>query len=293
MNAYTISAFKHSSTLYKGIQSFTFNQSLEQIVNSGSGGVDPTFVGVSKIQPEASFTSTAIKTILGSLGIGGVAMSSDKFWFQKMAADGLRGGASVHIQATLANGIVIPTQIRAPHAAAATIGFRAVPRSADGTASPIALINNGSLETAQSSDAELYTMGAVTLNGVALPGVDEWTLDLGINLWVNSSDGKVYITDVGVLSRNPVFTARTFDMDTYYSWLDNGVAQGETDSTFVLSDQALGGVRGSSPITFTIDAGMAHFEDITGRHGERLGGSVKVLPVWDGTNDIIALSGLT
>jgi len=295
MNRYTLSAYKHGSTLIKGVQNLSLNMNLQQIIASGSGAVDVSFVGVGEIAPEITFDTTAIKTALANCGgINGAALSSDVFFLQKLLDGGLRGGALSHIKLTAATGIIVPTQIRAAQGAVATIGYRALPTSADGEASPLAILGSQSLEVGQSVVSEIYTLGPVSINGTPLEGVDDITIDFGITLTdKKSGSGAVYPTFIGVMSRQPSFTIRTFDLDAFASWGLDGVAQGETDSTVQLLDQLAGGVRGSSPITFTIDAGMIHCDTIDGTHGQQSGGSVKITPVWDGVADIIVISGLT
>jgi hypothetical protein len=218
-------------------------------------------------------------------------MASDTFYFQRMLTDGKRGGASTNIKVVAATGIIIPTQIRAGQSREATIGYRAVPRSSNGVLAPIAMTTLQSLETGQDATNEIYTLGPVSVNGTALPGVDDMTLDFGINLEIIHADGGIYPIFTGIPTAMPFFIIKTYDLDTFASWDIDGVVQGASDSTIILQNQVEGGVRGSSPITFSVAAGMAHFENITGAHGQRIGGSVRVTPTWDGSTDIIAITG--
>ncbi len=295
MDHYTISAVKHDTTLIKGVQNLGLTTGLQQILSSGSGAVDPAFVSVGRSQPEITFDATAVKTALANLGgIDGISLTNLIFFFQQMVAGGKRAGALSHTKVTATSGIIIPTRIDAPVLPGeATISYRTVPISADGDASPLAILADQSLEANQDQVSEVYVLGPVEINGVALDGVESWTLDFGITLEIVTANGHIYPTFTGIMSRAPFFTARTFDVDTFESWDIDGVAQGESDSTIQLLDQAEGGARGSSPIIFTIDAGMAHFEDITGRHGQRVGGSVRITPTSDGVADIIAVSGIS
>ncbi len=291
---YTLGAYKHSSTLFKGIQSSQISPNMQQIIAASSGAIDPTFVAVGRLQPQISFTALTIKTILNACGISGAAMASDKAFFQKMTDDGGRAGAISHMQITMANGLIIPTSIQASALPApATISCLATPRSADGSASPLAIVVNASLEVGQDADTEVYVLGAVTINGTELEGVDDWSLDFGIALDITFGSGHVYPTYLGIMARNPRFTIRTFDLAKFQSWAETGIAQSDTDSTVVLQDQLASGVRGSSPITFSIDAGMAHFETVGADQGNKGVGQVTITPVSDGTNAIIAIAGLT
>lgn len=293
-NYYTISAYKHSSTLIKGVQDLKLPPNLQQLLSRGSGAVDPTHVSVGKIQPEIGFNTTAIKTALANVGgISGAALANDTFYFQRLLADGKRGGASLNIKVVAASGIIVPTQLRAAQSGEALLGYRAVPRSSNGVLSPLAFTTLQSLETGQDQVSEVYTMGPVTINGAALPGVEDVLLDFGINLEIITCDGGTYPTFVGIQTRAPFFTIRTFDLDLLATWDIDGIVQGATDSTIQLLDQVEGGARGSAPITFSVDAGMAHYEDINGNDGQRIGGSVRVTPTWDGTNDIIAIAGIS
>ena len=291
---YTLSAYKHSSTLITGIQSLGLNPNLEQIISRGSGAVDPTFASVGKIQPEIVFDTTAIKTALAAIGIDGAALSSDVFFFQKLAAGGTREGALKNPKITAATGMIIPVTIKAAAPPAeAVLSMRAVPTSADGAASPLAILADQSLEADQDQVAEVYVLGEVEVNGTELEGVDDLTIDFGIDLLIDYGSGHIYPTFVGIRKRDPIITARTWDLDAFMSWDIAGVVQGESDSTVKLQDQTEGGVRGSSPITFTIDAGMAHFESLNADDPELFRGSAKLTPTSDGTDAIIVISGLT
>jgi len=97
---------------------------------------------------------------------------------------------------------------------------------------------------------------------------------------------------LGIMNRTPSITVTTFDVAKFVTWTEVGIAQDDSDSTVQLLDQAAGGARGSSPITFTIDAGRIQFDTVDGSQGAKVSGSVKLTPVSDGTAAIIALSGI-
>ena len=301
MDVYTIAAIKHATTVIKGIQNYTLNPQVAAILLSGSGGVDAGFSAIGEIRPELGFETTAIKTALANLGgINGIpiAASNFDFWLQKTITGALRAGATSHIKCTPVAGIVVPGVISMPSGRQASISYRAGFISADGVASPIAVTASQSLDAGQGPADEAWTFGGVAVNGSALAGVDDVTLDFGIELWVTTADGKVYPIHVCIASRRPVITISTKDLGAFQTWGVSGSnwlegqVQSESDSVITLSDMTEGGVRGSSPITFTIDAGMMFFNAITGQDGERLGGQVTLIPTWDGTADVIVMSGL-
>ena len=291
---YVISAYKHDSTLIKAIQNLSLNPGMQLLISSGSGAVDPTFVSGGQIQPEVTFDTLAIKTALANIGgISGDALTSDYFFFQQMVNYALRGGALKHTKITMATGIIIPVSIQASQGGEASISYRIIPTSADGSASPLSVTADQSLDGDQDLVDEVYTLGSIEINGTELEGIETVTIDFGIELHVGIGSGHIYPTFVGVMRRAPSITARTFDLDAFETWLETGVAQGESDSVVNLIDQAQAGVRGSTPITFTIDEAMMIFESIDGTHGQRMGGLVRITPVWDGTAAILVVGGIS
>jgi len=294
MNSYVISAYKHSATLIKGIQDSRLNPNLEQMIVGGSGAPSPAFVGVGQIRPELNLVTTEIKTALANCGgITGAALSSDAFYFQKMLEAGLRAGTLAHIKVTAATGMIIPVSINAVQGRPATLNYLVIMTSADGSASPIVIAGSQSLEAGQDVTDEVYTMGPISINGTALEGLTSWTLNFGNVPWVNTADGHVYPTEVGIRGQAPTIIARSRDVEAFETWDIAGVAQSDTDSTIILHDQLAGGVRGSSPITFSVDAGMAHFQDLGAAHPQMVEGGVLITPVYDGTDAILAVTGLT
>jgi len=291
---YTISAVKQSTTLLTAIQNSRLNIGMEQLANAGSGAVEPTHISIAKIEPRLTFDTLAIKTALAGLGgKNGVAMSNLTFWLQKLISGGARGGVLTHTKVVAASGSLIPVQIGASIHQAAIIGYEATPVSSDGVASPLAYTPSQSLEANQNQVGEVYTLGPVSINGTELEDIEAWTLNFGLKLLINYKTGAIYPDFSGTISGNPYFTLSTSDLDKFASWGLSGVIQTATDSTFKLDNQILGGARGTSPITFSLDEGLYNFEDISGNQGGKYIGTVKCTPVGDGTNDIIAITGLT
>jgi len=293
MDVYTLGAVKHDATVIKGVQDSSISPGLAMLVAAGGGGVDPAFSGVGQCEVRASFTSSALKTILVLTGIAPLAMASDKLYFSKMLADGLRADAGSHFEVTMANGILLPMSINAGQGGQASIACQMIPRSSDGLASPIAIVVNASLPANGELVDELYTLGEVSINGTELEGADSVTIDLGMELEVSYGSGHVYPTVVSVIRRTPSVIVSTLDIATFETWSEIGVAQGETDSTIAFQDQTRGGVRGSSPITFAVDQGHIGFETVGAGQGAKGVGQVRITPTYDGTNDIFVLSGLT
>jgi hypothetical protein len=292
---FTISAWKHSTTLLKGLQNTSLSPGVQLLIHAANGAANPSHVSIGQIEAAITFDTLAIKTAMAGLGgITGVALASDTFYLQKLLADGLRAGATSHIKVVAAVGIIVPTILRTPARKAAVESYRAVPRSTDGVTAPLTFTAAQSLEAAQDLVPEVYTLGVVTINGTELEMVEEVTIDFGNKLDINYGTGHVYPTFTGIIEQSPIITLATNDVGALVSWGLAGAIQGGTnDSTIILNNQILGGVRGSSPITFSLDEGLYVFEDISGNQGDKYAGRIRMTPVYDGTNAIIAVTGLT
>lgn len=294
MDLYTISAVKDSTNLIKGIKSSNIPPGVTQLISRGSGAVDNTFISIGEIRPEFNFTTSAVKTALNSLGgIEGKAISNLTWFLQKYLADGKRAGDLSHIKIVGANGLIVPTAIRAVQSQEAVIDYRAIFRSADGTTSPLAFTADQSLEAGQDSVSEIYTLGPVSLNGIPQGGIVDFTINFGWDIFVNIVDGKVYPTEIVINTRSFFITITTRDVSKFSTWGLAGQAQGVTDSTLQLLDQTEAGVRGTSPITFSIDAGSMMFTAIPGPDGTPIAATLTLTPTYDGVADPIVISGLT
>jgi len=296
MNKYTISAIKHATTVINGITDYSLASGVQQLILSGSGEVDPGFVGLGKINPRFTWTTTQIKTALANLGgIAGIviATSNFNFWLQKITEAVSRAG-NVHEKIAVIQGLLIPQTLTVNDGGLATISYLTIPTSADGTTSPFSRTGTQALDDNQGEATEAYTLGEITLNGAALDGVQSMTLNFG--LAVDISGGKMYPTDVAIVKRNPSITINCLDIDETFAaagWGLVGQAQDASDSVINLDDVLEGGIRGTTPITITIDEGNMHFENITGSDGGRLGTAITLTPTYDGTAAILALGGIT
>ncbi len=296
MKVFTLAAVKKVATVISGMESQNTSLNLEQVLASGSGAVENSFVTIAEIRPELTFSSTEVKAALNAFGgINGLALAgTEEFYFQKRKSGGIRDTAG-HVKATAAAaGIIIPVSLKVNHKGKATIDYRVVFASVDGAAAPLAIVTSTTLPTGQDVISDLYTLGPVSINGVALNGVQSVNIDFGIDLTIMGGDGNVYPTFVGITKRQPKISISTTEVDQLFdSNLGlTGAVQGITDSTIALTDYVEGGGRGAAPITFAVDEGMIHLDNASANDGSTGEASVIITPTWDGTADVIAITGL-
>lgn len=293
MNNYIIDVFKHGTTGINGIVQSNFNTQLERLILHGGSQIDPGFVGVPRSSPQLDFTTTQIKAALAALGgIAGIAIAASNamFFWSKTAAGGLRAAGAVNGKGTIVSGYVFPVRITAT-LTSCEISYLVVMLSADGTAAPIAFVYNVALDAVSGPAAEAYVLGAVTINGNAVDGLTGVDVDFGFNPTVIG--GLQYGTACGAAKRNPRITIQSTDISLFESVGITGAAQGVTDSVINLDDMSEGSIRGTTPITMTIDEGHIGVDGIRGADGELLGQEIVYTPTYDGTAAWAVLSGLT
>jgi len=293
-NVYTIAGMQSGATVYKDIGSHQIAPNLQRMLLGGSGGVHSTFTAVGKIMPIMDFTSGDIKTILADLTNQiAKAISSDfHVWFQKMAEGGLRSAGLTHTKGTIVEGMLFPVSLSLADGQPAAMSCQIVLTSADGSASPLTLTGSQALVAAAGA-AEGWTLGAVTLNGSTLEGVSSVTINFGINPLTLGASGLVYPTFTGVGKMAPTISITAEGIDEFLAWGLPGQAQDATDSTIQIDDLAEGGLRGSSPITCSIDAGMMHTENVGLDDGANAKHALILQPTHDGLALPLAWSGLT
>ena len=163
--------------------------------------------------------------------------------------------------------------------------------SADGTTAPVAFVYNVALDATSAPAAEAYVLGAITINGTAVDGLTDVDIEFGFN--PTTIGGLQYATACGAAKRNSKITIRSTDVSLFESVDITGAAQNDTDSVINLDDMTEGSIRGSAPITVTIDEGHIGVDAISGAGGELQGQEIVITPTYDGTAAVMALGGLT
>ncbi len=292
MNNYIIDAFKLAAVVINGIVQSRFSTQLERLILHGGSQIDPGFVGVPRSAPQLEFDTTQVKTALAGLGgIDGIVIAANSyFWWAKTASGGLRAGAGANGKGAIAVGYVFPMRIKAT-LTSCTITYRVVMLSANGTTAPVAFTYSQDLDAGSAAAAEAYVLGAVSINGSTVDGATDVEIDFGYDPKVVG--GLQYATACQAAKRNPKITIRSTDLSLFESVGIAGVVQGGTNSVINLDDMTAGSIRGSTPITVSVDEGHIGVDSVEGPDGELLGEEIVITPTWDGTAAIMALGGIS
>ena len=113
------------------------------------------------------------------------------------------------------------------------VTFDVIGVNAAGTVSPVVRTASQSLP-ALAYTREVFTLGPVKLNGTAVDGVQEVTIDFGIKEEVKAGSGALYPQLVAISEIRPRVTVRVNDESALATLGLQGVAQGATDSLIYL-----------------------------------------------------------
>lgn len=307
MDVYTLAQVNIATTaavdlLIDQISDQRISMGIRKLLVGADGNVDPTYTAIAEQNPTANFTTSALATVLATVGIDGLKIDSDvdddglEMWFQKLAEGATRASGSNHIKMTVNEGLLVPTRIVAPHNGVATLELLLI-ITYDGTNEPIVLAASQALEGSPSV-GELFTAGTVNLNGNQIEGVQNIEIDFGIRPLTVSADGVVWPTYAAIQSREPAIRVRTIDATYLQSLIGlDGLAQSATDSVIYLRKLDEGGTRVTNAtaehISFTVDEGMFTVNEVGGAHPKAQMAEIEIQPTYDGTNAILVISTAT
>jgi len=288
-------AINTAGGLIDGIQNVNRDSGDEEVVIASDGLVDPTFVAMIQQRPVVNFETVKIAHALAICGIGGYAIAADAdMYWQKMKQGGTRESTG-HIKVTAGTGLLIPQPINASQGGEATIGYRLLPISDDGVNAPLTVATGQSLAGSPAVD-EAFTVGPAKYGASMIQGVTQSTIDLGLREVVEGSDGETYATFAGIDGREPSITVQTKDIAVAESTIGRAGQKIDGTSPFKvwLRKKAQGGgnvAAGTAEhVLFTVNAGRIVLASDEAQHDSTGTATLRITPVHDGTNDIVAVS---
>lgn len=278
------------STLLSQIQSSRVSTGIQDIITHGAGAPQPIFAGNMKQQPVISFDTTQIKSLLDITGATIAASGGNVDLHYRIANNkGERTAAATadHYRLRLASSCLVCDRITARDGGEASASAMLYPVY-DGTNEPI--VPAGSLALAGTpSSAEHYTVGKIAVNGSAIAGVQDITINLGINLLILTGDGDLYPTFIGVQSFSPSITARV----PTWAWSTIGLNGVSDDFICYLRKVGTTGRTANNAtnhISFTVSSAKITVDDTSGGDNDPAYTTIKILPVSsDGTTAAIAI----
>lgn len=185
-----------------------FNSGIESMLEHPSGHLWPMFRANMRQRPVIEGSTSQLTTFLGLCGVGGTALGASTFYLKKATTTGSVARATTGHKRIVVNSLVLHwTQIRLPHNGKGEAQF-VVTANYDGSNDPF--VYTGSVALAGNLTASQYFgAGPVSVNGVAVPGVQEITIDSGIQLVQEGGESEEFDTFVGIETGAPTITIQT------------------------------------------------------------------------------------
>jgi len=282
------------------ISDFNVSPQISKRLTGADGAVFNTHAAVRNQEPRLTFTTSKLATVLAKIGIQGLPISSDadepglEAFLQKTVEGGTRASGAEHQKLTIKKGIIVPRTLNAG-LDGADLDLEAI-ATWDGTNDPIIVADNQAL-TGTPSVSELFCVGPAYINGASLEGIQNISIDFGIQVTLRYHQGDVWPHWSGIMLIQPVITITTDDALTLSTFGLSGTAQGETNSVIYLRKTQKNGTRVANDvaehISFTVDDGHISVDNVRGPHGSILASVVRIDPIYDGTNDPIVINTAT
>lgn len=252
-----------SSNYVKQITDSSVMSGLNTVTESPAGHRYPMFLANDLIQPSLEFSSTQLKTLLGLIPPGGIGIAAVTPYFKAAAATGNVARATTSHYKTQFNNVVACVQsIELNTQGPARARVQIMP-SYDGTNAPV--VYTGSVALPVSLVAtELFTLGPTAINGTAVSGVKSVTINFGVQLVPEQTDGEQYPTFVHIDRIAPTVRIQTI---AAVNW-----------ATYGLGGLALNGTTGWATFARRYEADKSRYADNASQHLEWQASFGKVVP---------------
>jgi len=269
---------------------------IQSLLEYPAGHVHPMFTAVQTQRPVVSFTTPRLDTLLGAIGVGGAALGSVATYFKLATATGNAArNASSHQKVTIASSLGYWTGLKLPHNA---VGSADVMIAAvyDGTNNPFVYAGSQAL-SGNLTAAGYFGAGPVAINGVAIPGIQDISVESGITLQNEGGESELWDTFIGIEKTAPVVTITT---KTLTNWSTLGLAgtalNGSSGLQFYARKFSPNGNRVANAtaehIYFQGLLGMALPVNTSGEGNKTISDTLRVVLI-SGSDSVVPLIGTT
>lgn len=232
-----------SSVEFSHVRNSRLDAGITELVENPAGHVHPMFTSVQSQKPVVEFATSELDVLLAAIGLGGASLGSTTCFLKAASVVSNTARASLaHRRVVIASSVGYWTSIRLPHngVGEATVRLRA---NFDGTNAPFAYSGSVAL-SGNLATGTFFGAGPVAINGTTYGGVQEITIDSGIQLIEAGGESELYDTFCGIMMTRPVVTIR-FQTEMNWSAIGAGglALNGSTGLTFFARKFAADGAR--------------------------------------------------
>lgn len=278
--------------LFDQINSCNINTGSDIFNEAADSIPDPSFSALAYTEPVFEIETSAIKSLLDTIGIDGLVISTGcVVYAYQFEEGGTRKSGANHTSFTLSEGMYVLGSINADQRSC-TATFTVHGTSTNGTTNPVAIATSQSVIAGSPTVTEMFVAGPCSANGTEINGIQSLTIDFGVQVVKVGGSGSAYPTFIALQSRRPSVTITAYDTAFASTIGFDGVAVSVSDVLLNLKKVQEGAARVANATTehilFTIDAGRVEIESLptSGDSSPSLL-TVKITPSWDGSNNIV------
>lgn len=270
---------------------------IQTLVERAAGERAPNWVGTDKTTAMANFTTQQLATVLGAVGVGGLAITGNTDVYQKLAtstANTARATTSHH-RIRAASVLAYWTRITLPNQGRATMDVTLCPVY-DGSNEPYVYAGGVALSGSIAASAlAFFQCGPLYLNGSSMGAIQEIIIESGAREVPYSSDGEHHQTFRCIETIEPTVTFKTINGTSFNSPGPAGLAlNGSTGCVAYARKIAQNGARVANAteehISFTSLYGRALLIDSRATGTKEFEETIKVeITVPDDTTSIMAI----
>jgi hypothetical protein len=267
MSTFALSSIVHTDSgavTLDGLSNDNVSPGLSHLDLGSDGNLYNTLQAVMAQRPSLSYETVHIKQHLDHIGLTAKAINTSTFLAAYFAENDEIARKATGLKLTCHAGLIVPRSIRAQQDQHAMLSVEVMMRK-NSSQVPFSITTGQNVPAAGTID-EWYTLGDVLVNGVACDGVQEASVDFGVEAVALASDGEVYATECvvqRVVPRIVWTTTRADRLDTY-------TVLGQSHNVVLtLQKGAAGGRAGSGDMTFTTSQARVYVESIGAEHGSR------------------------
>ena len=224
--AFNLFSLKTPSIELFQVQNSQLAPGLQQIMDAPSGHTQPMSRAVIQANPEITFQTTQLTTLLASCGIFGSSLSGGNtdLTLRRISNLGTRyaNNASQHQRFRATSGMLYWRSLSVSHAGIATADCR-LALCYDGT-NPILTPAGSVTVSGTATSVEQFTLGPVAINGTTIEGISDISIALNHQMFEQAADGNLHNTMVAVDRIDPVITINTLSSQLWNTYGINGTA---------------------------------------------------------------------
>lgn len=199
-----------SAVEFSVLRSVRAQAGITSLLEYPAGHPHPMFRANLEQKPAIEFVTQQIDVLLAVAGVGGAALAASTMYFKKAATVGNDSRASTtHRKIVVSESCLYWSNVTLPHngQGEATAMLMA---AYDGVNAPFIYTGTVAL-SGNLSPGNHFGAGPVAINGVAIPGVQEITIESGVELIQAGASSEIWDTFIGVKKTAPKVTIRTLE----------------------------------------------------------------------------------